>query len=347
MEIYQLTLSNSPSKDDSAYGQVINELADLKVEHEVVRIFFAGFSQAGQTLASLIGAHVADSVVPFNKKAYGPVLKQKAYNIDSDLDHDCLLISNYSHNLQGPFDASAIEYDAALLDSVLLNHIVERYAHVEIVAWSFGVRVARALAERLPALSSKISYAIALAGTVPSVDLNYGIDPQAYDGTLERFTSVMHKQFVKNMCAYVQAKEVGVDYVLEPNEGEISLCSSDDKSLVDIVRSLRDHDEFKCELKLMPTLSLLECQDTNVTYEPITELPAPAFYFDEAFIALGDKIIPPAAQYHYWSEYSLMRLACNSAPGFCLNTFYGPHLCPSIIKDLMLAPVHQRAPTSW
>ena len=238
------------------------------------------------------------------------------------------------------------------------------------VAWSFGVRLVRALCELLPNFAAKISYAVALNGTVPSVDLNYGIDPKAYDTTLERFSTVMHKQFVKNMCAYAQALEIGVQSVEAPQEHELSLCSNEDRALIDTVRSLRNLDDFKCELKLMPYLELTKAQDTDPIYEPINELPSSPLIFDEAYVALGDKIIPSAAQYHYWTDYALMRLnviasleAPSSGPatasatgtgpgagtvagagaGFALHTFYGPHLCPALIRDLMMCPVHNRA----
>lgn len=314
-------------------GRKISLVSDLTISHSVLRIFFSGFSQDGALLSELIKAHQGDKPVLCTKKAYGLVAKQR---IGVALDHDCLIVSNYQVSLDESNKGS--EFAISLLDSSLLESIVHCYERIEIVAWSFGVRVARALAQALPELKSKISYAVALCGTVPSVDLNYGIDPKAYDGTLERFTSVMHKQFIKNMCAYAQVQEIGVESVPLASDSELIVCSSEDRSLVDKVRAL-PHD-FKSELQFMPYVALDSCQDTNVTYEPITELEEPAFYFNEAYVALGDKIMPPSAQYHYWSAYGLMRLECGNAPGFCLNTFYGPHLCPSLIKDVMLDPVH-------
>ena len=139
----------------------------------------------------------------------------------------------------------------------------------------------------------------------------------------------------------------------------------------------------------MPYLELTKAQDTDPIYDPINELPSSPLIFDEAYVALGDKIIPSAAQYHYWTDYALMRLnviasldAPSSGPasatasatgtgpdhgqgqgqgpgtvagagagagagpgsgaGFALHTFYGPHLCPALIRDLMMCPVHKR-----
>lgn len=343
-----------------------------QVKHNTARLFFAGFSQDGQVISELIKRNLKAPVVVTNKKVYGPVLKQASLtniqDYDGACDHDCYVISHYSKGVDATLVESASAFEASLIDTKPLEDIIEQYQSIEVVAWSFGVRLVRALCELLPKFASKISYAVALNGTVPSVDLNYGIDPKAYDTTLERFSSVMHKQFVKNMCAYAQALEIGVQSVEPPQEHELSLCSNEDRALIDTVRSLRNLDDFKCELKLMPYLELTKAQDTDPIYEPINELPSSPLIFDEAYVALGDKIIPSAAQYHYWTDYALMRLnviasleAPSSGPapasatgtgpgagasagaGFALHTFYGPHLCPALIRDLMMCPVHKRA----
>lgn len=315
--------------------------------HKHARLFFAGFSQDSSLLIELIKRNLNSPLVPTSKKVYGQVLKQAQLNLDNlKLDHDCYLISHYSSHVDEPYVQSNSEFSPSIIDTKPLVELLERYESVEIVAWSFGVRVVRALCDVLPNLSEKISYAVALNGTILSVDLNYGIEPKAYDGTLDRFNSIMHKQFIKNMCSYAQALEVGVDLVKEPQESELALCSSEDKALVDGVRALRSLEDFKCELKLMPFVKLASAQDLNPTHEPIGELKASPLYFDEAYVALGDKIISSAAQYHYWTDYGLMRLNdVNNEHqfGFTLYTFYGPHLCPALIRDLMLCPLHKRA----
>lgn len=317
--------------------------------HKTARLLFAGFSQDGALLGELIKSNLYAPLVATNKKVYGPVVKQKSLQLDNiELDHDCYIISNYSQGVNVSFVNDHSEFEVSLIDIKALEGLIERYEEIEIIAWSFGVRVVRALCECLPHLASKITYAVALNGTVLSVDLNYGIDPKAYDLTLERFNVVMHKQFIKNMCAYAQALEIGVQKVEEPQEYELALCSSEDRALVDKVRSLRALEDFQCELKLMPFVKLKEAQDTSITHEPIDELPSCPLVFDEAYVALGDKIITSAAQYHYWSDYALMRLSVlehnNSlGSGFSLHTFYGPHLCPALMRDLMLCPLHKRA----
>ena len=374
MDIYQISLSDNSCR-------LLSSQQSAQISGSRARMFFAGFAQDGKTLSEIMCAHKDASEPVAVKKVYGQVARVTATAASATAAGaaaagaaagaaaagaasgavsnggkgaggvlDLYIICNYSQGLDGDAVAQGESFDVTDMDCRALEALCASYQEIEIVAWSFGVRIVRALAEHLEVLRSRIVHAVAVNGTVLSVDMNFGIDPPVYDATLDRFSAVMHKHFVKNMCTYAKAAEIGVEQVEDVDDSAIYRVSAQCRALADAARSTRSVDEYRCELKFMPFVKLDDAPDTCPVSDDFSSLEAAAFYFDEAWVSLGDVIIPPAAQYHYWHSYGLMRLggqarpesAQSKAAGFTLKLVHAAHLCPELFGFIMAAPERQR-----
>lgn len=78
---------------------------------------------------------------------------------------------------------------------------VQRYAQVDLVAWSFGVFAANCCAEVLPVLNQ----CIAVNGTLQPVDDRYGIPRQIFQSTLQTYDEHNRKRFQMRLAGSASA----------------------------------------------------------------------------------------------------------------------------------------------
>lgn len=72
----------------------------------------------------------------------------------------------------------------------------EKYTHIDIAAWSFGVWVCARLHAQLP----RPQQCVAIAGTLRPCDETFGITPRMLMLTEEKFSDITREKFVQRMC---------------------------------------------------------------------------------------------------------------------------------------------------
>lgn len=276
---------------------------------------------------------------------------------------DIYILSHYAEGIseqiaeRGP---KCCDFEVKAMDLSALEALVSEYQSIKIVAWSFGVRMARALSAALPSLKDKVVKATAINGTILSVDDLYGIEDKAYLLTYKRFNETMHQMFMKNIASYGDAKKLwgmaslGKELALRcaqdkdnerfnieslKDDAPRYQCSKDDLKILDESKAKRPVDELKHELRFMPYLSLNESFDTKTGGESSAvssslELDSADLIFNEAYICLGDKIIPPVNQENYWQCYKCMMSAHQR--DFKVIYVNGAHFCPSLMRDVLI-----------
>jgi hypothetical protein len=145
-------------------------------------------------------------------------------------------------------------------DGAPLERVLAGYGSFVLVAWSFGVwaaAVVLAAVRRVPAV------AVAINGTCRPIDAEYGIPPQLYRATLERFSAPALDSFTRRMCGGPEA--------LAHYRARASRRSLDDQG--DELRAL--------------------AADVPAT-------PVPASPFTRAIVGSADRIVPPRHQSRCW-----------------------------------------------
>lgn len=302
-----------------------------------LRLFVAGFGQDAQALAKILSHD----------------------ELESESLPDIYLTAEYADNIssaiaeQGP---RCSEFEQDLLDLSELETLMSGYEHVEIIAWSFGVRVARAMADKSEQLRSKLTTAIALNGTVLSVDDCFGIPERTYNTTYRRFSAPVYAGFTDNMCVNApnkfelitkisaESKTATAIYCLEQPDPDVSSVAL----LKDAVAQ-RDIDVLKHELRFMPFIKLAPAADTAIaadaadTESAATEAAAsvssgastaPALRFNAAIVGILDSIIPAANQRAYWNAYKAHGVSDDFEP----LLVEVPHFCPQLMRMLLAQP---------
>ncbi len=172
------------------------------VTHKLMRLFVSGFGQDAAVLQQIL----------------------RSDDLEKETCPDVYLTAEYADNISKDIDAlgprcSIFEQD--LLDTSELEAVVAKYEKVEIIGWSFGVRMARALADKVPHLSEKISFAVALNGTIFSVDNNYGITEKNFNPTYRRFSSPVYDAFIENTLISTEDElvQANVNFAVDNNYG--------------------------------------------------------------------------------------------------------------------------------
>lgn len=158
-------------------------------------------------------------------------------------------------------------YDYSSLElPVDINALAGRYSSCRLTAWSLGVwAAASALSDRRKLFSSTL----AVNGTLRPVDVEYGIAPEIFQGTIDSWNPVSRKKFYRRMCA---VPEITAAFcALEPE---------------------RDVDSQQRELIAIQQAVLSQPQP-------------PASFFDRAVVGSEDRIFPAAAQQNFWSSVNV------------------------------------------
>lgn len=218
----------------------------------------------------------------------------------------------------------------------LLQRIIDTYEQVEVFAWSFGVRAARSIIERLSIPAHKLTFASALAGTIAAVDSNYGIDPRVYNLTLKRLNAQTFKMFQRNMCIPTKGRADEI----EMGKEVYAVLSA----VTPILRNESDVIRLRDELMCLPRFPLTKAFDTAI-FSRSTDLMGenyqgmPKLVYNQALICEGDAIFSPAAQINYWQCYK-DELSCMGIKRFEALQFSMPHLYPQAIVNALTAPPH-------
>ena len=142
------------------------------------------------------------------------------------------------------------------------HRLVEGYKAVHIIAWSMGVWAASHVA---PTLTVPVAESLAVNGTPYPADDTRGIPTAIYRGTLEGLTGPSLHKFLRRMCADTAA--------------------------------------FRAFLAVTPRRPLEELREELASVETACRnLPAPGFAWQQAIVAMDDRIIPPANQLQAWRE---------------------------------------------
>lgn len=273
-----------------------------QVTHKLMRLFVSGFGQDAAVLQQIL----------------------RSDDLEKETCPDVYLTAEYAENISKDIDAlgprcSLFEQD--LLDTSELEAVVAKYEKVEIIGWSFGVRMARALADKVPHLSEKISFAVALNGTIFSVDNNYGINEKNFNPTYRRFSSPVYDAFIENTLISTE------DELVEANVNFAEDTSTYSK-FDDLKHSLacRDMAILKSELRFMPYIKLSEAWDsTLLSLEKIAA--TPPLVYNAAIISTEDSIIMPRNQQAYWTMYQ--------GNGLDIYKVKSPHFCAMLMSALL------------
>lgn len=304
-----------------------------------LRLFVAGFGQDAQALAKILSHE----------------------ELESDSLPDIYLTAEYADNIssaiaeQGP---RCCEFEQDLLDLSELEALMSGYEHVEIIAWSFGVRVARAMADKSEQLRAKLTTAIALNGTVLSVSDSFGIPERTYNTTYRRFSAPVYVGFTDNMCVNAPDKfELITKISAESKTATAIYClelPDPDASSVALLKDAvaqRDIDVLKHELRFMPFIKLIPAADTaiatNAAADAESAAPAdadasaasgastsPSLRFNAAIVGILDSIIPAANQRAYWNAYKAHGVRDDFEP----ILVEVPHFCPQLMRMLLTMP---------
>ena len=142
---------------------------------------------------------------------------------------------------------------------------VEAYSDISVIAWSMGVW---ACAQVYKQLGHNIRRAIAINGSGCPVHEEYGIPPNVYQATIDRFSEQGRQKFFKRMCVSRGSFE------------QFQTC-----------RPQRALAEQQAELIAIQQQSIIQHSGAQEALVP---------YFDRALISRQDRIIPSENQRHYW-----------------------------------------------
>lgn len=220
----------------------------------------------------------------------------------------------------------------------LLQRIIDTYDQVEVIGWSFGVRAARSLIERLSIPQGKITFATAIGGTIAAVDRVYGIDPRVYNLTLKRLNVQTYETFKRNMCLPINARKDEFDTALEI----YSLFSQ----VSPVISSQEQLEALKQELMCLPRFPLTKAFDSAIFSNNTGEDPLghcrglPKLVYNQALICEHDAIFDPKAQINYWQSYK-DELTCLGIKKFEALQFAMPHFHPQAILNALTTAPHQ------
>lgn len=339
-----------------------------------VKLFFSGFGQnvhcfeylLNYTINSLIDSH--DPWIMEDLKNCPDIYMISAYEesdhlrpqvqTNSPLDHlsrgftidnsslEVLSLSGVEITVNGSVPASPANlfdpyYNSTHSDSsmALLQRIIDAYEQVEVLAWSFGVRAARSILERLELPEDKLTFATAIAGTIAAVDANYGIDPRVYSLTLKRLNAQTFKMFQRNMCLPTKGREDE----LRMAQQVYALLSSVTPEL----SSIEQVEQLKRELMCLPRFPLTKAFDTAIFSDVPDNDPLgirqglPKLIYNQALICENDAIFNPKAQINYWQSYK-DELTCLGIKNFEALQFSMPHLFPQAILNALTAAPHTK-----
>ncbi len=315
-----------------------------RTKSTTLRLFVAGFGQDAQALAEIL----------------------RNEELESASLPDIYLTAEYADNIANAIaehGSRCNEFEQDLLDLSELEDLISGYESVEILAWSFGVRVARAMADKSEMLRSKLVAAIALNGTVLSVDDSFGIPERSYNTTYRRFSAPVYASFTDNMCLNSTQDKFDLINAISARQSSATAIyffgeedpDASSRSILKDAIAQRDIDVLKHELRFMPFIKLNPAQDTAIepsapspnstadvsapTQNSTADVSAPSqdhaveasMRFTAAIVGIGDVIIPPANQMAYWSAYE----------GYCASadfkTFYVevPHFCPRLMRVIL------------
>lgn len=273
-----------------------------QVTHKLMRLFVSGFGQDAAVLQQIL----------------------RTDDLEKETCPDVYLTAEYAENISKNIDAlgprcSVFEQD--LLDTSELEAVVAKYEKVEIIGWSFGVRMARALADKVPHLSEKISFAVALNGTIFSVDNNYGISEKSFNPTYRRFSIPVYDAFIENTL--ISTKDELVQANVNFTEDTSTYSEFDD-----IKHSLacRDMAILKSELRFMPYIKLSEAWDSTLL-SLVKSAATPPLVYNAAIISTEDSIIMPRNQQAYWTMYQ--------GNGLDIYKVKAPHFCAILMRALL------------
>lgn len=216
-----------------------------------------------------------------------------------------------------------------------LQRIIDAYEQVEIVAWSFGVRAARSILERLNIPQDKISFACAIAGTIAAVDPEYGIDPRVYNLTLKRLNAQTFKLFQRNMCLPSKGRKDEIEWAEEVYNLLREVTPLQNEQVQD--------ERLRQELMCLPSFPLTKAFDSAIFSEgletPESYEQLPKLIFNQALICENDVIFNPKAQIKYWQIYK-RELCMLGIKNFEALQFSMPHLSPQAILNALIAAPH-------
>ena len=273
-----------------------------QVTHKLMRLFVSGFGQDAAVLQQIL----------------------RSDDLEKETCPDVYMTAEYADNISKDIDAlgprcSLFEQD--LLDTSELEAVVAKYEKVEIIGWSFGVRMARALADKVPHLSEKISFAVALNGTIFSVDNNYGITEKNFNPTYRRFSSPVYDAFIENTLISTE------DELVQANVNFVEDTSTYSE-FDDLKHSLacRDMAILKSELRFMPYIKLSEAWDSTLL-SLVKSAATPPLVYNAAIISAEDSIIMPRNQQAYWTMYQ--------GNGLDIYKVKAPHFCAMLMSALL------------
>ena len=272
------------------------------VTHKLMRLFVSGFGQDAAVLQQIL----------------------RSDDLEKETCPDVYMTAEYADNISKDIDAlgprcSLFEQD--LLDTSELEAVVAKYEKVEIIGWSFGVRMARALADKVPHLSEKISFAVALNGTIFSVDNNYGITEKNFNPTYRRFSSPVYDAFIENTLISTEDELVQANVNFAEDTSTYSEFDDLKHSL-----ACRDMAILKSELRFMPYIKLSEAWDSTLLSLEKSAATPPLVY-NAAIISAEDSIIMPRNQQAYWTMYQ--------GNGLDIYKVKAPHFCAMLMSALL------------
>lgn len=265
----------------------------------------------------------------------------KGFTIDNS-SLEVLSLSGVEITVNGSVPASPvnlfdpnIKRDRLSSPMALLQRIIDTYDQVEVVAWSFGVRAARSILERLSIPEGKLTFATAIAGTIAAVDNDYGIDPRVYNLTLKRLNAQTFKLFQRNMCMPTRGRKDEITMA----EEVYALLDSVFPSISSNEHVLRLRQELMC----LPRFPLTKAFDTAIFSDVVNNDPLnqglPKLIYNQALICENDAIFKPQAQIKYWQSYK-DELSCLGLKQFEALQFSMPHLFPQAILNALTAAPH-------
>ncbi|MHB9139140.1 MAG: DUF452 family protein [Victivallaceae bacterium] len=160
-------------------------------------------------------------------------------------------------------------YDYSNLDMpVDMDALARQYSSCRLTAWSLGVWAA---ASALSGSRKLFADTLAVNGTLRPVDVEYGIAPEIFQGTIDSWSAVARKKFYRRMCV---VPEVAAAFSASEPE--------------------RDVENQQRELIAIQQAALNQ-QFPNLTF------------FDRAVIGSDDRIFPAAAQEKFWASVDIPR----------------------------------------
>lgn len=330
--------------------QVLTHVNPASEHQKRVRIFVPGFGQSHTWLKSIfeeaikLGSNVGTTIliigtaIPENKDKLA-ILDVNAAQAKNNENAEAPKASSDPTVPYEPFLSEIFKAESQLID-------LNSYDEVEVVAWSYGVRVAPFIIEKaLAAVDHEIKLVswTNYAGTFEAVDLSYGISKKLHNLTLSSLTMDSLKDFFKSVVKPKPAKRMvkGIDEIIDI-KSIVDTFSVDESYDANSTKEQDDYinsadltlEEYKCQLALMPKYPLPESAIED-TAEHKTFI-----------VNLYDAIMPYEAQL----RSALKRLSCVEAFTFKEGKAYleekasgavskgeiiinpKPHLC---VKDLI------------